>query len=441
MRPPFSRIVFGLLAICVASPVRAVDETVVINEVFAPATGPKWVEIKNLRATAADLGPYWFCDQPAALYFRLLQTPSFGGPSSSPPIVLGPGDLLVIKFGTGLPFGDYQTRPNAAGHTTHSISLPFSESFVLQQANNNNSIWDETLAGPETPTFDSEILIRDFVAFAADGTYNGSKRGCVARLAGLWPDLLSGACFENPDTAEFPAVNSAPFVGNNSFSINYNGRSANNPTDYFLAPPTEGEENIMPGDMDDDYDLDANDAALFEGCIGQPTSNAPCAPGDLDHNGFADCGDWPLFLTDWAMYSPDPAPFSPSCQGCMRGDLNGDGFVNGDDIEIFTAVLGGADSDPRHLCAADLDMNSVVDCNDMLGFAVTLLDRSAACVRGDLTGDGTVNGDDMQPFITAFLTPGCLSLPLYCAIDVNNDLVINNADLEAFISLLLSSSP
>jgi len=67
---------------------------------------------------------------------------------------------------------------------------------------------------------------------------------------------------------------------------------------------------------------------------------------------------------------PEIMSFVPPCQ---RGDLNADGKVDGQDIQVFENVLLGSDTDPNHLCAADFDGDSVVDMADVPEFTVCLL--------------------------------------------------------------------
>jgi len=58
---------------------------------------------------------------------------------------------------------------------------------------------------------------------------------------------------------------------------------------------------------------------------------------------------------------------------CVRGDLNGDGYIDGDDIQVFENVLLGNDTDPNHICAADFDGDDVVDMADVPEFTVCLV--------------------------------------------------------------------
>ena len=56
------------------------------------------------------------------------------------------------------------------------------------------------------------------------------------------------------------------------------------------------------------------------------------------------------------------------------GDINCDGTIDSSDVDALSAVLVGLDTDPAHVAAADL------------------------------SGDGVRNGDDIHPFVEAFLS-------------------------------------
>src|SRR5262249_11475243 len=137
------------------------DQTVVINEVcVAPATGgEKYVEILNRGTAAVNTINWWLCDHPSLSYYRLLQVPQGSGPPLAPGILLAPGDFLVIRIHPQYPppNGDYSTRPNNSGTTTHilrifipSIAVP----SILRADHGNFSIWDFTPPGdPDNPYF------------------------------------------------------------------------------------------------------------------------------------------------------------------------------------------------------------------------------------------------------------------------------------------------
>ena len=53
------------------------------------------------------------------------------------------------------------------------------------------------------------------------------------------------------------------------------------------------------------------------------------------------------------------------CFVCAGGDMNGDGFLNGLDVGPWVRAFLGLDTDPVHICEADLNHNGAVDSDDM----------------------------------------------------------------------------
>jgi hypothetical protein len=442
---------------------------VVINEIFmVPDSGPcscgmpgcepifplmEYVELWNRGPGAANLGNWWICDQPTSMnYFRLRQIPQGSGMPFTPAIVLAEGDFLVIKFGCQVPFPGYTTQANASGTITHTTTLPLPVTSDLQIAQTNFSIWDHSApSNPDFPSFDQPQFLRDFVAWAVGGVYVGAKRGCVAAhpTASLWPTEIAGNCQTFVPTPEFVAVDSSPIPMEPGNSINYSGGSANDPTDYFIAPSTQGEANVMPGDLDGDLDMDNDDFALFESCLNNFSLRAnsagqkrgtmtPCVLADFDQSNSVDCKDWPLFVDLWLRYSLLPPPEPTPCPTmCILGDFNGDTLVDGLDVQGFVDVLLGYDTSPEGACAADMNTDGFADCLDVTPMIEMALAAVPTCLIGDVTGDGVVNGLDIQPFIDSFDRVICGEDQAFCAADTNGDHIIDFADVELFVMALL----
>jgi YD repeat-containing protein len=130
---------------------------------------------------------------------------------------------------------------------------------------------------------------------------------------------------------------------------------------------------------------------------------------------------------------------------CTRGDVNGDGSVDGDDIPLFLAVLFGDDSDPVHICASDIDGDGDVDDadSDLLANCLWWGTCEHVCVGGDLDGNGTVEFADLPQFIGVLLE-GPASAQEACASDLTGpggvrDGVADDHDIQAFISCLLGA--
>lgn len=84
----------------------------------------------------------------------------------------------------------------------------------------------------------------------------------------------------------------------------------------------------------------------------------------------------------WPDCKVDPNPDYPcgnpaAAHGAMnvelKGDVNGNRSVTVDDIPGFVQVLLGADTDPRRICAADMDDSDAADGLDVAGFVDALL--------------------------------------------------------------------
>ncbi|MCA9254285.1 MAG: dockerin type I repeat-containing protein, partial [Phycisphaerales bacterium] len=61
------------------------------------------------------------------------------------------------------------------------------------------------------------------------------------------------------------------------------------------------------------------------------------------------------------------------------------------------------------------------------------------CVKGDVNLDGLVDGRDVEPFTAAILNPPPMGADAFCAADVNSDDVVTTvSDLAAFANCLLS---
>ncbi len=58
--------------------------------------------------------------------------------------------------------------------------------------------------------------------------------------------------------------------------------------------------------------------------------------------------------------------------------------------------------------------------------------------RGDVTGDGLVRGDDIQPWVDGYLDAGSLTPEQFARIDMNNSGTLSAADIDCFVDALLS---
>ncbi|MBN2561183.1 MAG: right-handed parallel beta-helix repeat-containing protein [Phycisphaerae bacterium] len=170
-------------------------------------------------------------------------------------------------------------------------------------------------------------------------------------------------------------------------------------------------------------------------------------PLDLDYN--------PRFVDDpegetTGVESPEhPAPdivdmgayefqVTTACE--LPGDVNGDTFVNGSDIQGFTDCALGGGGDGNCLCG-DFDGDHAVDTDDIEDFVFTLLfGETPACeCPGDLNDDGSIDGGDIHGFITCALGGGAGQNCVCGDFDGNEE--VDAADVEGFVSAVLSGGP
>ena len=132
------------------------------------------------------------------------------------------------------------------------------------------------------------------------------------------------------------------------------------------------------------------------------------------------------------------------CETC--GDLDGDGDVDADDFTIFLGAFGlGVGAVGFEPCAdADGDgMITFVDYQQWLQCYRSFIGSPVAPPPtpesvGDMDGNGAVDGNDIQPFVDAMLTPATAGLRARFMADVNGDGAVDSTDVGEFVGLLLS---
>jgi len=143
-------------------------------------------------------------------------------------------------------------------------------------------------------------------------------------------------------------------------------------------------------------------------------------------------GDPFLTLPNW---------FTPLEPG--DGDINGDGNVNGLDIELFAEVITGVETDPIMMAAADLDGNGTLDDDDLFLMLSPLVYESLGSPElrgsGDANGDGRVNGEDIAAFVSLILNgTGGVPLRAEWGADMNQDTFVTIDDLPQFVDAVLN---
>lgn len=155
-----------------------------------------------------------------------------------------------------------------------------------------------------------------------------------------------------------------------------------------------------------------------------------------------------------------PCVWDPDCETLNRGDANADGNVNlSDSIFILNWLFQGGPA-PICLDAADVNGDSKVDISDsdaLLNYLYSsgqapglwngkpvdgcscTVDQTAGCsgseTRGDVNGDGWVDGSDLT-FLVSWLDDGGLPPPCIEPCDFNGDGWVDDDDVDAFVNYL-----
>ncbi len=122
-----------------------------------------------------------------------------------------------------------------------------------------------------------------------------------------------------------------------------------------------------------------NTGQTFDGCDACPDDPFKTEPGvcgcgvpdtDGDVDGTPDCND---------LCPADPNKIAPGSCGCgvpdapADGDMNGDGFADGGDIQWFVEAVTGGAASQSDVCHGDFDGTISLDMGDASGFVAALL--------------------------------------------------------------------
>lgn len=125
------------------------------------------------------------------------------------------------------------------------------------------------------------------------------------------------------------------------------------------------------GDVDQDDDVDDNDATLFGACF-TGTGSGPlaptCEPADFDDDEDVDCDDWDSFVLAWT--EPSDPPSLPQCaNGPMGACCFGNGFCTPQTQEDCEAVEGQVYLGDGTECIGDFTCPAVCgNCQCLDGF-------------------------------------------------------------------------
>ncbi|HUN81043.1 MAG TPA: immunoglobulin domain-containing protein, partial [Phycisphaerae bacterium] len=158
-----------------------------------------------------------------------------------------------------------------------------------------------------------------------------------------------------------------------------------------------------------DYTLTISQAPVV---TGQPGDQTVCSGGSASFSVSA---------------SGIPAPTFQWRRGV--NNLSDGGNISGSQSPTLTiSPAGSVDADTNYYCVATNTAGSVPSNNAMLAVFQG--------GSGDVNGDGFTDGGDVQAFLDAIFSGGPPSNS-YCAADINQDGTSNTADVDGFVNLLL----
>lgn len=299
------------------------------------------------------------------------------------------------------PFGNHGYRganSNPAGDASDPEWSPLAAQIPTYDCNSNNIPDDCDIADKTSVDCDSNGVPDECQQFT-DCNNNSTADYC---------DIAGGAsidCNANgvPDECEAGGTNDC------------NQNSISDLCDIFTGTSTDCDVNNVPDDCQPDFDqdtvIDACDNCRYNPNIkqvdtdndgvGNVCDNCPTNSNtnqlDTDHDGRGDvCDNCPLVPNGSSQTDSDGDGVGNACDQCpgfndhadadgdckpdacdlcptrATGDVNGDGSVNGRDIESFVDVLLNGTVQFLKLCAADVDGDLEVDLSDVPPFAQLL---------------------------------------------------------------------
>lgn len=132
----------------------------------------------------------------------------------------------------------------------------------------------------------------------------------------------------------------------------------------------------------------------------------------------------------------------------VAGDLNLDNVVDGSDFAIFLHAFGSCSGAALFDALADFDDDGCVTFVDYQmwlqfyrnGQGNPLAPPPIPSDVGDMNADGRIDGQDIQGFVNAMLSPGTTGFRSHIVADLDGDGVINDADVQAFSARLLGAA-
>lgn len=304
--------------------------------------------------------------------------------------------------------------------------------------NDQVSIFRNISAVANNPTFDAPVIINmpstaGEPRSVACGLFPGAKGQFIA----VADDILNKVFVYHKTTAS-----SLTYALSSSYDITFGLLS---PRPYYIAS----------GDLDNDGDDDLctinrttaalsllwNDGAGgFSAISTLPTgaTGTYVACADINADGVADiisCGG--TGSNSFLRINASAGNGSHDL-GCLKGDVNQDGLINGKDIQLFTrSLLNPGSATAYQRCASDINNNTLVNMQDIPLFVCLLLGNPVCtgCTMGSAGGflliDCNNNGVQDSEDISAIRSADCNAneIPDECESDCNNNDVPDDCDI------------
>jgi hypothetical protein len=121
--------------------------------------------------------------------------------------------------------------------------------------------------------------------------------------------------------------------------------------------------------------------------------------------------------------------------------MNHDCTIDDSDLVLFVHALVGDAANPPDTCSADVNGDGSADGLDIAPFITRYLAGGSCCCRGDVNHDGLINGLDISYFVNAMLSAADPCSAAFRGADIDGNNILDMADLDAFVTLLLTPNP
>lgn len=207
---------------------------------------------------------------------------------------------------------------------------------------------------------------------------------------------------------------------------------------YIVMPVTAGQCLLIRVGGKNGASPTGGEGVLNIDCI--PFGSGACCHADLS----CDTLDESQCILPGDLFTPgQPCNTAVTCPpACCLGDMDNNCVVDTEDLPLFVEyLLDPGSAGAEAFCRADVNRDLAINALDVQPIIRRILDGATClvdCCPGDFTGDGLLDGLDLQGMINALLTPPPCSTIDFCHADVNEDLLIDLTDAEALVDRLLA---